>query len=53
MRIYLSYGIKQDEESAYINTGIGAFIEVILESCTSGLVAGSCCTKEHLLGEPS
>ena len=30
MRIYLSYGVKQDEESAYINTAMGAFIEVIL-----------------------
>ena len=37
----LSYSVKQDEEFVYINTGMDAFIEVILESCTSGLVAGS------------
>ena len=43
----MTYSVNQDGESTYINTGMGAFIKIIPESCTSGLVAGSCLSEEH------
>ena len=47
MQNVVSYGVKQDREWSYINTGMGAFIELIFESYTSGLVVGSHRSQKH------